>query len=112
MNDDTSWDRIMDAIDAKFGIDEHGRGKRPLADAGEHEESFQFIVYERDGVRYKLERTTGPAVIDRKTVGAKRAGAKLTYQYVYDPHETARKTHLYRADGADWLELDPNALEL
>lgn len=112
MTDDAAWDRIMDAIDAKFGISEHGRGKRPLTDAHEYEETFQFITFERSGQRLRLERTTGPAIIDRKTIGARRAGATITYQNVYDPSATSHKTHLYRFEAGDWLELDPSALEL
>ena len=44
--EDASWDRMVDAIDAKFGLISHGRLKRPIADAHELTESVAFIVYD------------------------------------------------------------------
>ncbi len=110
--EDASWDRMVDAIDARFGLASHGRTKRPVAEGHELTESVAFITFERDGDMYMLERVTGPAIIDRKTVGARRAGATVHYEFVYDPDEEARKTILYRKAGDDWELLDPSALQL
>ena len=112
MQDDKAWDRITDAIEAKFGIDSHGRSKRPVADAQELTENVAFVVFERGGERLKLERVQGPAIIDRKTIGARRAGATTRMENVYDPTETAMRTNLYREVGDDWEPLDPSALGL
>jgi hypothetical protein len=112
MQDDKAWDRIADAIDTKFGLVEHGRSKRAVADAQDLTEYVSFIVFDRDGERYKVERVQGPAIIDRKTIGARRAGATVRRENVYDPDEISFRTNLYRQDGENWTPLDPSALGL
>lgn len=113
MNDDKAWDRIVDAIEAKFGIDEHGRSKRPVEDAHELTEQVAFVVFTRGGQRYKIERVHGPAIVDRKTIGARRAGATVHYQNVYDPEELSFRTLLFMETPAgDWEETNADALGL
>ena len=113
MQDDKAWDRIVDAIDTKFGLTRHGRTKRPVADAPDLTESVAYVEFTRAGEQYKLERIQGPAIIDRKTMGARRAGATTHIQNVYDPHETSFRTNLYHQDGAgEWEPIDPGALGL
>jgi hypothetical protein len=102
MAEDVAWDRMVDAIDTKFGLSDHGRLTRKLADAPELTEAVAFVVFERDGTRIKLERTNGPSIIDRKTVGARRAGADLHYENVYDPSELSRRTLVYREVDNSW----------
>ena len=110
--EDRAWDRITDAIDANFGIKRHGREKRPLSDAPDLTESVAFVEFERAGDTFKLERVQGPAIIDRKTVGARRAGATVHYENVYDPSETSLRTNVYRLDGDDWVAVDASSLGL
>jgi hypothetical protein len=113
MQDDKAWDRIVDAIDTKFGLTSHGRAKRPVADAPELTEAVSHVIFDRDGQTFKLERVQGPAIIDRKTMGARRAGAETHMQNVYDPDETSFRTNLYRQDAAgEWEAIDPSALGL
>jgi hypothetical protein len=112
MQEDKAWDRIVDAIDTKFGLKDHGRAKRPVEDAQEFTEYVSFVVFERDGERYKLERVQGPAVIDRKTIGARRAGATVRMQNVYDPEETSFRTNLFREEAGEWVSIDPRELGL
>jgi hypothetical protein len=112
MQEDRAWDRIVDAIDQKFGVKEHGRSQRPVADNQELTEKVAFITFDREGETYKLERVQGPAIIDRKTLGARRAGATVHFENVYDPEETSFRTNLYKHDGMDWVALDPKELGL
>jgi hypothetical protein len=112
MQEDRAWDRIVDAVDTKFGLIDHGRSKRQLEDAHDLTEYVSFVVFERGGERFKLERVQGPAIIDRKTIGARRAGATVRMENVYDPDETSFRTNLYREQGDDWESIDPSALGL
>ncbi|MBW4061941.1 hypothetical protein HJC99_05210 [Candidatus Saccharibacteria bacterium] len=112
MHDDTSWDRIVDAIEGNFGLDNHGRLNRPIADHLDLTEQVAFIEFTRDGDKYRLERITGPAIIDKKAIGGRRVGAELRYETIYDAHETARHTNYYKDDGGEWVKLDPSALGL
>ncbi|HEY6736211.1 MAG TPA: hypothetical protein VI322_00690 [Candidatus Saccharimonadia bacterium] len=113
MHDDKAWDRIVDAIEAKFGIDEHGRTKRPVEDSHDLTESVAFVVFTRGGQRYKIERVQGPVIIDRKTIGARRAGASVHYRNVYDPAETTFRTLLFvEGDDGAWEEINADAFDL
>lgn len=110
MQDDRTWDRIVDAVETKFGLIDHGRSKRQIEDAPGLMEYISFVVFERDGEKLKLERVQGPAIVDRKTMGARRAGATTRVENVYDPDEVSFRTNLYRAAGTDWAAIDPSVL--
>ncbi len=110
MQDDRAWDRIVDAIDTKFGLTKHGRSTRPVEDAPGLLEHVSFVEFQRDGETLKVERIQGPAIIDRKTMGARRAGAVTRVENVYDPDEISFRTNLYRQDGPDWEPIDPSEL--
>lgn len=112
MQDDRTWERIVDAIETKYGLEDHGRGKREVEDAHELTEYVSFIVFKRDGQRYKVERVQGPAIVDRKTMGARRAGAVTRAQNVYDPDEVSFRTNLYREDGGTWVSIESSELGL
>jgi len=112
MHDDKAWDRIVDAVDQKFGLAEHGRFKRPVEDNQDLTEHVAFVVFVRAGEKFKLERIQGPAIIDRKTMGARRAGAVTHVENVYDPTETSYRTNLYRESGDEWEAIDPSNLGL
>jgi hypothetical protein len=112
MQDDHAWDRIVDAIDQKFGLTDHGRSKRAVEDAPELTENVSYVVFERDGEKLKLERVQGPAIIDRKTMGARRAGATTRVENVYDPHEVSLRTNVFKWDGTEWQATDPATLGL
>jgi hypothetical protein len=112
MQEDKAWDRIVDAVDTKFGLQDHGRTKRQVEDAHDLTENVSWVVFERGGDRYKLERIQGPAIIDRKTIGARRAGASVKYQNVYDSSEISFRTNLFKENGEDWEKIDPAALGL
>lgn len=110
MKDDKAWDRIVDAVEQKFGLKEHGRTKRPLDDAPDLSEFVSFVIFERAGEEFKLERVQGPAIVDRKTMGARRAGSVTRIENVYDTSETSFRTDMFRRVGTDWQPLDPSAL--
>jgi hypothetical protein len=113
MADDHSWDRIVDAIDTKFGLTGHGRQNRPVADASHLTESVAFVTFVKDGTTFKLERIQGPAIVDRKTVGARRAGSSVHFENVYDPHETSLRTKMYQQEpSGEWTEIAPESLGL
>jgi hypothetical protein len=112
MRDDKAWDRIVDAVEQKFGLADHGRGKRQVEDAPDLTEFVSFVIFERAGETFKLERIQGPAIIDRKTMGARRAGSVTHVENVYDTSEISFRTVMYRKMGDDWETIDPSALGL
>ena len=110
MNEDRSWDRIVDAIETRFGIAHHGRSERKIADAMHLTEKVAFIEFERNGEPYRLERVTGPAIIDRRTIGARRAGSEVRFENVYDPEEIGHKTIVLKKEAGEWAIISPDEL--
>lgn len=109
---DAAWERLTDAIDVNIGITRHGRDSRPLEDRTDLNEKLEFIEFERGGQTYRLERTTGPAIIDRKTHYSHRAGTANRMEYIYDEHETAHKVTLYKQAGNEWEPITLDQLGL
>ncbi len=112
MSEDRGWERIVDAIESKYGLSAHGRNTQPVADAMNLTEQVAWITFERDGQTYKVERVVGPAIVDRRTIGARKAGSEVRYENVYDPEEASTRTNLYRQIGDDWQLLDLDQLSL
>ncbi len=109
---DAAWERLTDSIDIKVGIKRHGRTVRPLEDRPELHQKVEFIEFEREGQSFRLERTTGPAIIDRKTHYSSRPGAANRIENVYNQDEEAHQVTLLRAGGDDWEAVDIGSMQL
>lgn len=109
---DASWERLVDAIDATCGIDRHTKNQRPLEDRPDLTETVETFEFERGGHEFKLERVSGPAIVDRKTHFTHRAGTANRIENIYDESEQGHKVTLYRKAGDDWQPLDLADLSL
>lgn len=109
---DSAWERLVDSIDIKTGVDRHGKSQRPLAERPELSEMVEFIEFESRGRQLKLERITGPAIIDRKTHYSHRPGVANRIETIYDPDETAARVQLLEKAGDDWAAVELDTLEL
>jgi hypothetical protein len=111
-SNDAGWDRLVDAIDLKFGIKDHGRYQEAVPDRTDLNQSVQFITFDRAGQSFKIERITGPAIIDRKSHYHKAAGQAMRFENIYDPSQQSHKTNFYRQDGEQWQAVNPEELAL
>lgn len=109
---DHGWDNLVDALDSRFGLSDHGRYKEPLEDNPELEQSVQFICFERDGKTFKAERVEGPAIVDRKSHYHKAAGSGVRFENIYDAEQVSHKTRFYVKAGEDWTPIEPEELAL
>lgn len=109
---DASWDRLTDAIDATLGITDHGRTKEPLPDRADLSQSIEYFEFTRAGEDYRLERSTGPAVVDRKSHYSRRGGDASRMEYIYDTSDTAHKVTLSKRSGEGWEPIDLHQLGL
>ncbi len=111
---DGAWERLVDTIDATLGIARHGRDQQPLPDHPSLSQSIEFFEFTRQGQDFRLERSSGPAVVDRKTHYSKQAGTANRIEYIYDEQEIAHKVTLYRRDNpqAAWEPIDISQLGL
>lgn len=109
---DAAWERLTDMLDLKFGLSSHGRRDEELEDDHSLKRHIQYVCWTMHGTEFKAERVEGPALIERKTLGSRRAGSEVRFQNIYDPNETSRSTHFYRKNGADWEAIDAEELAL
>ena len=109
---DAAWERLVDAIDVKVGISNHGRDERAIEDHPKLKQKIEYLEFTRQGQEFRLERSTGPAMIDRKTHYSHRPGTANRVEYIYDENEIAHKVTLFKKAGADWEPVDMNELSL
>ena len=103
MNDDR-WQDIILKIKENFGIDE-----QRTEDLAEEKGLGEVEVVEFTGPlgKMKLERTTQPLVIDRKSIGSKRIGSDKVIKYTYSDTEKIHRFKAFKWDDAqdDWEEM-------
>lgn len=60
----------------------------------------------------KLERTTKPKVLDKKTLYSNRAGSDMRVDYIYSPDEVVQYMKAYKWDENDeeWTEIEAENL--
>ncbi len=107
---DGAWERLIDSIDATIGIDRHAKTKRPLEDRPDLTETVDIFEFERGGARLRLERVSGPAVLDRKSHYSQRGGSANRMENVYDSSDIAHRETLYREINGEWQPQDLSSL--
>ena len=67
----------------------------------------EFIEFESPMGRMKMERTTSPAVLDKKTLYSKTAGRAGRIEYVYSETEFSHRLKAYKwSEGlGEWEEV-------
>lgn len=107
---DKAWEDLIDLIDNQYAIDKTERNELPLEDEPKLRKSVESIYFEKDNIKFKIERTVGPRVIDKKTFYSGQGVANHS-KYIYDPVETSSKVQFYRqlADG-NFNEISPEDL--
>ena len=107
---DIGWDKIVDAIDMRFGIEKHGRYDEPLPDRHDLIKHVAFITFNKGGRSYRIERVTSPSITDRKSIHAKNAHSGVRFENIYDPTELMHKTHFYMQSNDEWQLLEGDDL--
>ncbi len=71
------------------------------------------MVFRQGDNEFKVERLTGPAIIDRKSHYHRHAGGSANrMENIYDENEISRRTNFYRKRGEDWEPVAPEDLNL
>lgn len=107
---DKAWDDLISLIDEKYQIDSSDMLKEEVEDHPELKKTIQRIEFEKDNIKYRIDRVTSPAIINRKTHYHHRGSANRV-EYVYDPEETTSKVVFYQqlADG-HYNEISPESM--
>ncbi len=107
---DRAWEELIDLIDNKYEVDVSDRREEALEDNKKLKQTIESIGFEKDNIKYKIERITSPRVVDKKTFYSGQ-GTANRLQYVYDPEETSTKVYFYKQlpDG-NYNEITPEEL--
>ena len=102
------WQNIIGLIKDKFPIEEEGAEELEDMPDGK----VEFIIFQGPLGRMKLEYTTKPVVLDKKTIGSRRIGSDTAVQYIYSDTEFANIFKAYRWDADDevWVEMEKESL--
>ncbi|RJR30867.1 hypothetical protein C4569_03725 [Candidatus Parcubacteria bacterium] len=99
------WQEIIGTIKDKFELISHETQDLPSEQGKGQVETVEF--YGPLG-KMKLEFTTQPLVIDKKTIGSRRIGSETKVQYIYSDTEKVRRFKAYRwnQDDDNWIEME------
>ena len=107
---DNKWEELIDLIDTKYTVDVSEKIQESLEDDPALKRDIQRIEFEKDNVKYRIDRVTSPAIVDKKTHYS-HAGSANRVQYVYDKTETSSKVKFYQLmpDGT-YGEITPESM--
>ncbi|MBA3678675.1 hypothetical protein H0W80_00515 [Candidatus Saccharibacteria bacterium] len=107
---DRAWEELIDLIDTKYTIDDSNRLEEKLEDNPGFSKKIERIEFEKDNIKYRIDRVTSPAIVDKKT-HYHHKGSADRIQFVYDPTETTSKIVFYQmlADG-HFNEISPESM--
>lgn len=102
---DERWQDIIAHVKDNFELLDHQTQDFP-AEAGPG--SVEVLEFKGPLGRIKLEWTTQPLVIDKKTIGSRRIGSDTTVEYKYSDTEKVHRFKAFRFDeGVDaWVEIE------
>jgi len=102
---DEKWKDIIAKIKDGFELVDHRTEDLPeKAGPG----TVEIVEFKGPLGLMKLERTTQPLVIDKKTIGSRRIGSDTTVEYIYSDTEEVHKFKAFRFDEANdtWIEME------
>jgi len=101
---DERWQELIGQIKDSLEILDHYTKDLP-EEAGQG--SVEVIEFQSPMGKMKLERTTQPLLLDKKTYGSKRMGSQADVKYIYSETEKTHKFKAYKYDSNtdDWTEI-------
>lgn len=103
------WEQIKGQVKDNFKVEEEDKI---------HEEErggvdIELIVFQGPLGRMKLEFTSKPVVIDKKTIYSNRIGAETKVDYVYSDTDKRHnlKAYKWNEEGENWMEIDAGSFE-
>lgn len=108
---DEKWQKIIGQIKDSFKVSDQ-RQEDLSSDIGGG--TVEIIEFDGPLGRMKLERTTQPLVIDKKTIGSRRIGSDTKVEYIYSDTEKIHKFKAYRYDdnNDNWVEMEMSRGEM
>ncbi len=100
------WEEIKEMAQKSFEISDFG--KEPIEDIPNAK--LEFIEFDGPLGKMRLEFSTKPKVLDKKTLYSGRAGSDVKVDYVYSEDELVYTLKAYKWDDEldDWVEAEFN----
>ncbi|NQU77603.1 hypothetical protein HQ544_02805 [Candidatus Falkowbacteria bacterium] len=110
MNDDR-WQNIISMVKEKFSPAEQSEEDIEIGEDKHNNPikgKIERIEFTGPLGKMKLERTTKPKVIDKKTIYSNRAGSDMRVDYVFSEDEVVQYMDAYKWDEDDdrWVEME------
>lgn len=113
------WQNIIGLIKDKFPVEDEGKEELDPPTASQlggqgdvPNGKVEFIIFQGPLGRMKLEYTTKPVILDKKTIGSRRIGSEAAVQYIYSDTEFSNtfKAYKWDADDEEWVEMEKESL--
>ena len=103
------WENVVDNIKDKFDVEEHN--SKHLDERGGTD--IDFIIFNSPIGRVKLEFTSRPVVLDKKTIYSRRIGSGSAEEYIYSKDEKSHKMTAFKWDDNEneWVEINADSFE-
>ena len=101
-----AWERLVDLVEVKYGLTDHGRTVSPLEDKPELTQTIDYVIFTREGQQFRLERITRPAIKEKKSIYHRAAGSSVRFENIYDSEDVTHKVQLLRQTGEGWQTID------
>lgn len=113
---DKRWEDIKGLIEERFGFLDLREEKIVV---GEDEKGrpvegvVEIVEFKTPQGKFKLERTTKPAIVDKKVLSSRRIGAEKNIVYIYSQEEVIKtfKAYRWQEERGEWEEIKPDFLE-
>ena len=98
------WEEIIGHVKDNFELIDHLTKDLP-EEIGPG--TVEILEFKSPAGQMRLEWTTQPLIIDKKTIGSNRIGSDVTIEYKYSDTEKVHKFKAFKFDEAsqDWVEL-------
>ena len=105
------WQNIIGMIDDKFGIDDNRTEEEEIGQDANGDAVFQIediVEFEGPLGKMRLELTTRPIVLDKKTSFSRRIGSGVEVKYIFSDSEASTKFKAFKwnKESKDWNEID------
>ena len=103
------WEQIVGMIKDQFKVEDEGEDS--MEDIPKSK--VQFIIFQGPAGRMRLEYTTKPVILDKKTIGSRRIGSETKVEYIDSDTEMSQtfKAYKWDEDDEEWVEMEAGKME-
>lgn len=105
---DEKWEYVKGMVKDNFEVEDEGEDT--IEDIPRSK--VEYLIFNGPLGKIKIELTTKPVVLDKKTLYSKRMGDTASVEYVYSDDEYTHSFKAYVWQNDEWNEIDAKNLNL